>query len=390
MPAGLRDLVVRQSGGNPLYIEEVVRSLIASGALRREADGWRCTVDTAALEVPATLQGLLLSRVDRLPAAARRLVQEASVLGLTVDASLLRAVASEPSGCQSALTSPRGRRAPRGGDRARGSDTRAGILGAAVPVHERARARGDLSEPPRSPTVGLHDRAGRALEALVERGDRPRRLEDLEALGYHFGRSADRIKGARHLVAAGDWARAIYANADAVRNYEHALPTLAECGPGDAEHGRVEERLADVLGLMGRREAALGRFRTALGAVEASGDRPAQARLHRKMAALHWNAGQRELARQTLERGLALLDGHGQHIELAHLYQEMGRLLFRGGDSAGAIVWAERALAQAERLVPHGGPIRARTRGDPEGGGRRGLARLQYPRRRAGTRRSPR
>jgi adenylate cyclase len=73
------------------------------------------------------------------------------------------------------------------------------------------------------------------------------------------------------------------------------------------------------------------------------------------MAALHWNAGHRDLARQSLEAGLALLDDQAQHIELAHLYQEMGRLLFRSGDSAGAIVWAQRALAQAERLVPRGG-----------------------------------
>ena len=181
------------------------------------------------------------------------------------------------------------------------------------------------------------------------------RLEDLEALGYHFSRSADRIKGARHLVAAGDWARAIYANADAVRNYELALRTLEECAPSDGEHVAVEERLGDVLGLMGRREPALGRFAAVLDAAAARGDRPTQARLHRKMAALHWNAGQRELARQTLEAGLALLDGEGSHIELAHLYQEMGRLLFRSGDSAGAIVWAERALVQVEPLVPHAG-----------------------------------
>ncbi|MGH2626124.1 MAG: tetratricopeptide repeat protein, partial [Anaerolineales bacterium] len=67
----------------------------------------------------------------------------------------------------------------------------------------------------------------------------------------------------------------------------------------------------------------------------------------------------RELARQALEAGLALLDGQGQDIELAHLYQEMGRLLFRSGDNAGAIVWAERALAEAERLVPRAGQSEA-------------------------------
>ena len=358
VPDGLRELVVRRSGGNPFYLEEIVRGLIASGVLRHESDGWHCTTDTAAVEVPATLQGLLLSRVDRLPPAVRRVAQEASVLGLVFDASLLRAVASEPGGCHAALealedaelvdeVTPAAGAPPspsQPDDRYRRYRFTHGLVHEVIYQNLLVRRRTEL-----------HDRAGRALEALVEREDRPRRLEDLEALGYHFSRSADRIKGARHLVAAGDWARAMYANADAVRNYELALRTLEECAPSDGEHVAVEERLGDVLGLMGRREPALVRFAAVLHAAAARGDRPAQARLHRKMAALHWNAGQRELARQTLEAGLALLDGEGNHIELAHLYQEMGRLLFRSGDSAGAIVWAERALVQAEPLVPRAG-----------------------------------
>jgi predicted ATPase len=355
VPAELRDLVVRRSGGNPFYLEEIVRSLIAGGVLRRDGDRWRCAADAAALEVPATLQGLLLSRVDRLPPAVRRAAQEASVLGLTFEASLLRAVASEPSGCQAALeqlenaelveevtsASPA---APGPGTADHRYRFTHGLVHEVIYQNLLVRRRTEL-----------HDRAGRALEALAARGDRPRRLEDLEALGYHFSRSADQLKGAGHLAAAGDWARSIYANGDAVRNYELALRTLEACQPGHAEHVLVEERLADVLGLMGRREAALGHFATVLAAGKARGDRPAEARLHRKMAALHWNAGHRDLARQSLEAGLALLDDQAQHIELAHLYQEMGRLLFRSGDSAGAIVWAQRALAQAERLVPRGG-----------------------------------
>jgi adenylate cyclase len=356
VPGGLRELVVRRSGGNPFYLEEIVRGLIASGALIREGDGWRCAADTATLEVPATLQGLLLSRVDRLSPAVRRLAQEAAVLGLAWDASLLRMVASEPEGCQAAL------------ERLEDAELVEDVTPTAAPAtptapldHRYRFTHGIVHEVIYQNLLvrkrtDLHERAGRALEVLSEGGDRPRRLEDLEALGYHFGLSADKRKGARYLVAAGDWARAIYANADAVRYYEHALRALDECGPCETERFAVEERLGDVLGLMGRRGAALGRYGTVLGLASAGGDRPTQARLHRKMATLHWNAGQRDLAREALEGGLALLEGQGEHIELAHLFQEMGRLLFRSGDSPGAIVWAERALAQAERLAPDGGP----------------------------------
>jgi adenylate cyclase len=352
LPGGLRELVVRRSGGNPLYLEEIVRGLIAGGALVHEGGRWRCTADTATLEVPATLQGLLLSRVDRLPPAIRRVAQEASVLGPAFDASLFRMVTGDPDDCSAALRqlvdaellediTPSESAAPS----ASAHDHRYRFIHTLV--HEVVYQ--NLLVRRRS---ALHERAGRALEVLSQRGDRTRRLEDLEALGYHFGLSADKLTGARYLTAAGDWARGIYANADAVRNYERALRMLEECGPKEAERFAVAERLGDVLGLMGRREAALAHFASVLNAAAASGDRPAQARLHRKMAALHWNAGQRDLARRALEDGLALLEGGEEHVELAHLYQEMGRLLFRSGDSHGAIAWAERALAQAERLAP--------------------------------------
>jgi class 3 adenylate cyclase/tetratricopeptide (TPR) repeat protein len=352
LPDGLRDLVVRRSGGNPLYLEEIVRGLIASGVLVHEDGRWRCTADTATLEVPATLQGLLLSRVDRLSPTMRRVAQEASVLGPAFDGSLLGMVASDPEECQVALrelveaelledvTSSDGRGSSGSAPDRRYRFTH-GLVHEVIYQNLLVRRR-----------TALHERAGRALEAQSQRGDRARRLEDLEALGHHFGLSSDKPAGARYLTAAGDWARGIYANADAVRNYERALRTLEECGPNATDRFAVAERLGDVLGLMGRREAALSHFAAVLSAATADGDRPAQARLHRKMAALHWNAGQRDLARRALEDGLALLEGGGEHIELAHLYQEMGRLLFRSGDSHGASVWAERALAQAERLAP--------------------------------------
>jgi adenylate cyclase len=354
LPPGLRELVVRRSGGNPLYLEEIVRGLIGSGVMIAEHGGWRCTTDTTALEVPPTLQGLLLSRVDRLPPAIRRLAQEASVLGLTFDASLLRTVASDPDGCQAGLEWLEDAQLVRDvtpaeqstdtGPRDRRYSFAQTLVREVIYQNLLVRRRGEL-----------HERAGRALETLSQRVGHSRRLEDLETLGYHFALSADKLTGARYLVAAGDWAGGIYANADAVRNYERALKTLQECDPSDAERLAIEERLGDVLGLMGSREPALVRFAAVLAAAAASGDRPAQARIHRKMAVLHWNAGHRDLARQALEGGLALLEGAGEHMELAHLYQEMGRLLFRSGDSHGAIVWAERALAQAERLAPLAG-----------------------------------
>jgi adenylate cyclase len=196
-----------------------------------------------------------------------------------------------------------------------------------------------------------HDRAGQAFETLC--GGQPQQLEDVEALGHHWSLGADRRRGARYLVAAGDRARAVYANEDAVRNYERALRTLEECGARD-EQCAVRERLGDLLGPLGRRPEAIAHYDAVRARCAEAQDRVSQARLYRKLGGLHWDAGERERALECFRTGLALLEGGGDVVELAHLYQEMGRLAFRSGDNARAIEWAQRALALTEALVAGG------------------------------------
>jgi adenylate cyclase len=190
----------------------------------------------------------------------------------------------------------------------------------------------------------LHEHAARALEA--SRGIHPERLADLEALAHHWSLSPDKRRGAHYQMAAGDWARAVYANEDAIRHYEWALSTLADLDR-DELHGAVRERLADQLALTGRRVEALAHYDVLRQELEPD-ENPAQvARLYRKIGTLHWEAGDRQRAKACLASGLDCLGERGNPIERAQLFQETGRLAFRAGDSDAAIAWAERALAEA-------------------------------------------
>ena len=193
----------------------------------------------------------------------------------------------------------------------------------------------------------LHERAGRALELVV--GPHPQRLSDLEALGHHWSLSSDKRRGADYLVAAGDWARAVYANEDAIRHYERALRTLSDCEACSSATAAVQERLGDLLALAGRRQEALAHYEAARQELEIQLDAARAARLHRKIGGLYWEAGDRERARTCFATGLERLGEDGDAIERAQLFQEMGRLAFRAGDNASAIAWAERALAEAEK-----------------------------------------
>ena len=109
----------------------------------------------------------------------------------------------------------------------------------------------------------------------------------------------------------------------------------------------VRERLADLLALTGRRAEALAHYEAVRQELETAADRAGAARLHRKIGGLHWEAGDRERASACFASGLERLGEDGNPIERAQLFQEIGRLAFRAGDNAGAIAWAERALAEA-------------------------------------------
>jgi adenylate cyclase len=333
----LQDFVVTRAGGNPLFVEEIIRGLVGKGVLVCAGDRWECTTTCEAMDVPPTLHGLLLSRVDRLPAETRRLLQEGAVLGAMFDEGLLRAVATNADSIAHDLDrlveADLIQRTEHGGARGQYEFTHA-------LVHEAVYQNLLLTR-----RTEMHERVGHALEPAV--GPHPERLSDIEALGYHWGLSSDKLKGARYLIAAGDWARGVYANEDAIRHYERALRTLADCKDCSDQVLMARERLADLLALTGRRSEALTHYEAVRQECEAASDLAGTARLFRKIGGLHWEGGDRKRAGGCFEAGLERLGHNGHAVERAQLFQEIGRLAFRDGDNAGAIAWAERALAEA-------------------------------------------
>lgn len=335
----LQDFVVARASGNPLFVEEIVRGLLGRNVLVREGDHWVCTAACDTVDVPATVQGLLLSRIDRLPIEARRVLQEAAVLGVVFEEQLLRAIAAERGTVEAALERMIEADLIRNTERGREGNS---YRFTHALLHEVVYQNLLLSR-----RMEVHERAGRALELAV--GPQPQRLRDLEALGHHWSLSSDKRRGADYLLSAGDWARAVYANEDAIRHYERALRTLAGCLDCSRQAATVQERLGDLLALTGRREEALAHYEAARQEHEIQLEAAGAARLHRKIGGLHWETGDRERARACFARGLERLGEDGDPLERAQLFQEVGRLAFRTGDNGGAIAWAKQALAEAEK-----------------------------------------
>ncbi len=81
LPAQTRDYILARADGNPFFVEEVIRMLIDRGVILRQGERWVAAPGVEEVEIPSSIHGLLLARIDRLPDEARQTLRVASVIG---------------------------------------------------------------------------------------------------------------------------------------------------------------------------------------------------------------------------------------------------------------------------------------------------------------------
>lgn len=87
------DRIVERSGGNPFFIEEVVRSFIDEGAVVAKDGVFEVTEKINSMVIPHTINDVLMARIDRLEEKTRNLVKVASVIGRSFFYRILTEVA---------------------------------------------------------------------------------------------------------------------------------------------------------------------------------------------------------------------------------------------------------------------------------------------------------
>jgi class 3 adenylate cyclase len=231
MPEGLDPRagaeLVKRAEGNPLYLEELLRSLIEGGGLERQRRTWALTVSPAAL-VPPALEGLLMSRIDNLPEGSRRLAQIAAVVGRTFPARVLERVYGTEE-----------------------FDKDLSVLLRAHFVRELRRypelvytfKHGLLQEAALStltPTrrKELYGKVAAVFEELYARSED----EHLEVLASYYARSTNESKALEYLEKAGARAASLNANTQAVELWNRARKVAAKLEDSAAE-SRLHEHL---------------------------------------------------------------------------------------------------------------------------------------------------
>ena len=92
LPSAVLQEVVRKTDGVPLFVEELIKTVLESGLLRAQADHYELSGPLPPLAIPATLHDALMARLDRL-AAVKVVAQLGAAIGRTFTYELIQAVA---------------------------------------------------------------------------------------------------------------------------------------------------------------------------------------------------------------------------------------------------------------------------------------------------------
>jgi class 3 adenylate cyclase/tetratricopeptide (TPR) repeat protein len=348
LPEPVVGRILARADGIPLYAVETIRMFLADGRLVAEDGVFHPTGDLGDIDVPPTLHALVAARLDALSAADRSLLQDAAILGQSFSLAALAAVNGD---------------AP---------DTLGPRLTSLV-----RRELLVVETDPRAPTRGQHAFIQSLIRevAYATLSKRERRARHLAAARHFEGLEDEELAGAlaTHYLAAyraapeGPEGEAAAAQArvalrgaadralalGAVGQAIDSLAAALDVTPDPREHAALLQRKAGIEALSARFEES---ERDAIAAAEswrAIGDRAAA------LDATSVLAGA-QLSRSHIAQGITTLEGAVGEVDalrddadaqaiIAKFAEVFARGRFRSGRYEEAVVWADRALALAER-----------------------------------------
>lgn len=287
LPDLTRDLMLNRAEGNPFFLEELLRSLLDAGTVIVQNGRVIETRPIQSVEVPETLQGVLMARIDRLTPERKQTLQNAAVIGRVFQQKVLSCLYAEEAKVKQQLDDSLAELQRREFIQSREQKTaEASALQKDEYIFKHAITHdvgyGSMLLARRKE---LHKRVGEALERLF-----PDRLDELSAtLGYHFQRAETREKAVGYLRQAAERAQATFANTEAIAFYRSALEQadlLLSAGADkkwEQVAAQIRENMGDIELLLGEQEKARSAYQGALRRVPPD-DVLWSSRLHRKTA----------------------------------------------------------------------------------------------------------
>ena len=221
------DQIIQRAGGNPFFIEEVVRSFIDEGAVVKTNGAFTVTEKIEKMVIPHTINDVLMARIDRLDENTRDLVKVASVIGRSFFYRILTEVVNTVDGI----------------------DIRLSYLKQIELIREQQRMeeleylfKHALAQEAAYESIlqqkrkDLHLRVARSIEKVFDE----RLHEFYGMLALHYIKGEDEQKAAYYLIKAGEEAMKASASSEALNYFQDGLKLYLQSNKDSA----VPEKLA--------------------------------------------------------------------------------------------------------------------------------------------------
>ncbi len=258
VPADIASLVTEKAEGNPLFVEELTVTLVETGLVTRNHGDWQLTRPAEDIDVPGTVQEVILARIDRLERGARDALQLAAVIGREFTVRLLDRLAGLPDGLDETLEELKALELIR----QKAWFPELAYLFKHALTHEVTYAT-LLEERRRS----LHRLVAQAIEDVYA----DRLAEHVETLAHHWLVAKEWDKALDYAEQAGDSAAATFSNESAIAFYDQAVGLASQLGRHDRA-ATIAFRLGDVHLGVGDLRAAHDAFDRMAVAARAAGD----------------------------------------------------------------------------------------------------------------------
>ncbi len=354
VPAGLVDSAVAMTGGNPHFIEELLRLLVAQGIVE-QGETWKIHMDRfARLRIPMSVEEAVQARLAALQPSERLLLEMASAVGQVFWMGAITALY----------------RLDRLEDDPEKSWLKPEPLRWIQETLDGLVQREYLARMPDSWLVGEaeyafnHNLEYRTIASSVD-GPRAKRWhliaaqwlegrlkdgseEQFEALAAHYEKGGQDRKAAFYYFKAADSARSRFANAKAESLYRRGLGLLDEhdcISKMDALHN-----LGDVCSLVGKSQEALDAFRTMLHCAYLVDNRAKGGAALGRIARIYRRMDQYQEAMERYRAAEELFETSGDLRGVAACLDDMGKVRWKQGSFSEAISFHTRALELRERL----------------------------------------
>lgn len=330
IPDWLESQILDHGQGNPFYVEELIRSLIQRGAISRENGQWLVTSEDIELDLPGSVEGVLMARFDRLGDRTRRAAKAASVLGRSVAESLFADLAGIDLVPELATL------------------TGAGILtaedGGFSFVHALTRQAIYTNLLP-SQRAELHDRTAEILAGSP--------TPDIDQVAFHYEQSRNHPKAVEFMLLAGERALASFTTEAARGFLERGLARVEELDEADRPRwrARFNARIGELLERMAQHGPARDALHAALAEIEP--DPLGEARIWRYIALSHRLEDEPDAAHGALDRAEEVLaaapDEPAVYQEWIRVQKERAFTLYFGGRGRELAAHNERVAPVVER-----------------------------------------